>query len=172
MSTSPNPPPSPPTAAFPVLLRSIGSPTALAEAHTPGRVHRSPRRPALTDRPPRHHRRAHPSPHEPPIPTRRGDLSQGREGAPTYLACADVHTSTSSVGWIAAHVVHVGQLLTGRSGVVQRREVRGCILHGVEQEVGLSNATAFVAVCSSIWRRCLQQRCSTVMDAAKNISRR
>ena len=39
-------------------------------------------------------------------------LAHRREPRATYLACADVHTSTSSVGWIAAHVVHVGQLLT------------------------------------------------------------
>ena len=110
---------------------------------------------SLIHRQPRHHRRAHTS-RSPNLSTWRAHLAHRREPRATYLACADVHTSTSSVGWIAAHVVHVGQL-----AVCQRSE-RSARVHSCACG---EEGWRWVVQCHSV-RSCEQQRTATVITAA------
>ena len=117
-----------------------------------------------TDHTPRLPARTLPSAAAPPTPHTRATHPHmaGRSLPPprahaTYLACVVRHTSTSSVGWIAAHVVHVAAAEIGRAEVNIRLcpVCVVCAAVGCGLEVGVCSGTSFLrAAGCSIRRQC------------------
>jgi len=81
----------------------------------------------------------------------------------TYLAGVVRHTSTSSVGWIAANVVHVAAAEREDSGRAEGC-VRGCLRlrwGGLEVVCAVTHRLLRAVGCS-IRQQCSHRRCSTV----------
>ena len=82
-------------------------------------------------------------------------------GRATYLACVVRHTSTCSVGWIAAHVVHVAAAeRAGRAEGCVRGQ-REAALVGWRWVCVVPHRLLRATGCS-IRRQCSHRRCSTV----------
>ena len=146
--------PLPPTNPPCPLSQRSAYPTALPKEQRAGSTGHTPRLPAQTlpsaVAPPT---RAHS--HE-PSPRGGRSLPPPRAHA-TYLACVVRHTSTSSVGWIAAHVVHVAAAEIGRAEVNIRLcpVCVVCAAVGCGLEVGVCSGTSFLrAAGCSIRRQC------------------
>ena len=157
---SPLPPTNPPCPTLPAIERfprcwwysAPGPPTThLVYPHEPYRQ-------------PYHHRRLTPARATHPHMAGRS-LPPPRARA-TYLTCVVRHTSSSSVGWIAAHVVHVAA--ADREWGVQRVCARLSALAVGLAEVNACSGTAFLrAAGCSIRLQCSQRHCFTAMDAAR-----
>ena len=100
--------------------------------------------------------------HEPAHPHMAGRSLPPTRGRATYLACVVRHASTSSVGWIAAHVVHVAAAEGACRGCVRRARLSALAVGWAGGGVCAVPHRLLRAVGCSIRRQCSHRRCSTV----------